>query len=94
MGGSNCAYPAVSNIIIPEMKCPNCQTTLNISDRNGIEIDFCPSCRGIWLDRGELDKILERQPGNPQDNRNRDQNQNRDDVEGGRRGFLADLFDF
>jgi len=42
------------------MKCPNCNETLLLSDKNGIEIDYCPSCRGIWLDRGELDKIIER----------------------------------
>jgi Zn-finger nucleic acid-binding protein len=43
-----------------DMKCPNCDETLLMSDKNGIEIDYCPSCRGIWLDRGELDKIIER----------------------------------
>ena len=42
------------------MKCPKCQVDLMISDRQGIEIDFCPQCRGVWLDRGELDKITER----------------------------------
>jgi Zn-finger nucleic acid-binding protein len=42
------------------MKCPKCHTDLMISDRQGIEIDFCPQCRGVWLDRGELDKIIER----------------------------------
>ncbi len=43
------------------MKCPNCkETSLAISERQGIEIDYCPDCRGIWLDRGELDKILEK----------------------------------
>lgn len=42
------------------MKCPKCQVDLMISDRQGIEIDFCPQCRGVWLDRGELDKIVER----------------------------------
>ena len=42
------------------MKCPNCSETLVMSDRNGIEIDYCPNCRGVWLDRGELDKIIER----------------------------------
>ena len=41
------------------MKCPNDGSELLISDRQGIEIDFCPSCRGVWLDRGELDKIIE-----------------------------------
>lgn len=42
------------------MKCPSCEVTLLMSDKNGIEIDYCPNCRGIWLDRGELDKIIER----------------------------------
>ena len=42
------------------MKCPKCDADLMISDRQGIEIDFCPKCRGVWLDRGELDKIIER----------------------------------
>ena len=42
------------------MRCPKCETDLMISDRQGIEIDFCPQCRGVWLDRGELDKIIER----------------------------------
>lgn len=42
------------------MKCPNCNTTLMISDKQGVEIDYCPNCRGIWLDRGELEKIMER----------------------------------
>lgn len=43
------------------MKCPACpQVTLMMSDRQGIEIDYCPECRGVWLDRGELDKLIER----------------------------------
>jgi Zn-finger nucleic acid-binding protein len=42
------------------MKCPNCSETLIMADRQGIEIDYCPACRGVWLDRGELDKIVER----------------------------------
>lgn len=42
------------------MKCPIDDTTLLISNREGIEIDYCPQCRGVWLDRGELDKIVER----------------------------------
>lgn len=43
------------------MKCPNCpDSTLVMTDRQGVEIDYCPACRGIWLDRGELDKLLER----------------------------------
>ncbi len=42
------------------MKCPNDSATLVMSERAGVEIDYCPECRGVWLDRGELDKILER----------------------------------
>lgn len=41
------------------MNCPSDGTTLLMSERQGVEIDYCPACRGIWLDRGELDKILE-----------------------------------
>jgi hypothetical protein len=42
------------------MKCPVCDVSLSISSREGVEIDFCPQCRGVWLDRGELDKVIER----------------------------------
>lgn len=42
------------------MKCPTCSTSLVMTDRQGIEIDYCPDCRGVWLDRGELDKVIER----------------------------------
>ena len=42
------------------MACPVDQTNLVMSERQGIEIDYCPTCRGVWLDRGELDKIIER----------------------------------
>lgn len=40
------------------MKCPNDQTVLALSYRSGVEIDYCPECRGVWLDRGELDKLI------------------------------------
>ena len=43
------------------MKCPQDDTTLAMSDRQGIEIDYCPTCRGVWLERGELDKLIERE---------------------------------
>jgi len=42
------------------VKCPIDQTDLQMTERQGIEIDYCPTCRGVWLDRGELDKIVER----------------------------------
>lgn len=41
------------------MKCPVCAVELKIYERQGIEVDYCPQCRGVWLDRGELDKIIE-----------------------------------
>jgi Zn-finger nucleic acid-binding protein len=56
------------------MKCPNCEETLVMTERQGVEIDYCPKCRGVWLDKGELDKIIEKssyaessQQFNPQD---------------------------
>ena len=60
-------WPAVASEINPFiqeriiMKCPVCENAnLMMSERQGIEIDYCPQCRGVWLDRGELDKIIER----------------------------------
>lgn len=52
---------------VAAMSCPVCRVPLAMSDRQGIEIDYCPQCRGVWLDRGELDKIVERSgpPGSP-----------------------------
>jgi uncharacterized protein len=42
------------------MSCPVCAVPLTMSTRQNVEIDYCPQCRGVWLDRGELDKIIER----------------------------------
>lgn len=42
------------------MQCPTCQVTLQMADRQGVEIDYCPQCRGVWLDRGELEKLIDR----------------------------------
>ena len=68
------------------MKCPSCNETLLMSDKKGIEIDYCPNCRGIWLDRGELDKIIERStvPFEPSNNSSIGQN------EGYGRGYSKD----
>jgi Zn-finger nucleic acid-binding protein len=46
------------------MQCPHCEAVLSITERKGVEIDYCPKCRGVWLDAGELDKILERSSAN------------------------------
>lgn len=71
-----------------------------MSDRNGVEIDYCPECRGVWLDRGELDKIMERSSQivqktfskdtyqQPQNSNQYGQNSKKKDS------FLGDLFDF
>ncbi len=48
------------------MQCPQCATiTLVMTERQGVEIDYCPTCRGVWLDRGELDKLIERSASAP-----------------------------
>lgn len=66
------------------MKCPNCNETLLITERHQVEIDYCPNCRGVWLDRGELDKLLQfaeaNSSGNPtyQDHSNNHRSDNRD----------------
>ena len=92
------------------MKCPNCDETLVRTERQGVEIDYCPKCRGVWLDKGELDKIIEKsqsRSANPHPaNRNVDQindqyddddddnNYRRNPNQKRKRGFLGDLFDF
>jgi uncharacterized protein len=88
------------------MKCPNCNIDLVMTDRSGIEIDYCPQCRGIWLDRGELDKIIERstqhathKPSGYQENygsRERDYGSRDSDYykKKKKESFLGDLFDF
>ena len=66
------------------MRCPVCDVPLSMSDRQGIEIDFCPECRGVWLDRGELDKIVERSLGEQKPSGRRDDDD--DDYRGGGHG--------
>jgi Zn-finger nucleic acid-binding protein len=63
------------------MNCPVCNVELSLSERQGIEIDYCPKCRGVWLDRGELDKIIEKsfEPRKIDANSSREPNQYRDD---------------
>lgn len=54
------------------MKCPADGATLVMTERQGVEIDYCPDCRGVWLDRGELDKIIERADADDERDRGRD----------------------
>lgn len=82
------------------MKCPNCNVSLVMTDRNGIEIDYCPECRGVWLDRGELDKIIERSTQTsrsyPSESyaEKRSFSDNRDYHHKKKKGLLGELFDF
>lgn len=81
------------------MNCPCCpETNLVISERQGIEIDYCPKCRGIWLDRGELDKIIEKSNAAQEPSRIETQNtQYRQDnyhkPYKRKKSFLEELFD-
>ena len=91
------------------MKCPLDGSELAMSERHGIEIDYCPKCRGVWLDRGELDKIVERavpdEPASrrsePEQARERDREHRDDDRRRHgerpyrkRKSLLDDIFDF
>jgi Zn-finger nucleic acid-binding protein len=88
------------------MKCPNDNATLLITERGEVEIDYCPECRGVWLDRGELDKLIDRSvtpqpPGavretNEQSRPHYEEPKYRDEHYKKRRkeSFLGELFDF
>ena len=91
------------------MICPVCKDAdLVMSERSGVEIDYCPSCRGVWLDRGELDKIIERSTQNSRQNeyfsskREYERPDRRYDDRGyhdryykkKKESFLSELFDF
>ena len=91
------------------MNCPKCNIELRISEKEGVEIDYCPGCRGVWLDRGELEKIIERSNSNNgyddydnYDRRERRPDHDDDDHDDRRQGgygrgrkksFLENLFD-
>lgn len=82
------------------MMCPHGHARLEIAERHGVEIDYCPECRGVWLDRGELDKVIERAATAPAPSRLSDRGEEyRDDARypsprKKRESFLKDLFDF
>lgn len=88
------------------MNCPVCNVTLVMSDKQGVEIDYCPKCRGVWLDRGELDKIIERSAqemqnpygSNPSFNKHYDDDDHYKYQRGSgyhhkQKNWLSDLFD-
>jgi uncharacterized protein len=92
------------------MNCPICNVTLLMTEKQGVEIDYCPQCRGIWLDRGELEKIIEKSyqqeaPVRPEyrqdkhydddDHHDRHDSHYSDDHKYRRKkGFLGEMFDF
>ena len=88
------------------MQCPIDGSTLLLSERQGIEIDYCPQCRGVWLDRGELDKLIDRSDDDDDRDRRRDVDRRDDDHRRDReyapsqyrpkkkKGFLSDIFEF
>jgi uncharacterized protein len=81
------------------MRCPSCEELLVMSDRQGIEIDYCPKCRGVWLDRGELDKIIERSTQSQSSEKYVEpklhyKNGHNHEHYRKKKGFLGDLFDF
>jgi uncharacterized protein len=79
------------------MLCPRCDTAMVASHREGVEIDTCPSCRGVWLDRGELEKIVRRADNDDDDREKyyRDQHHTGrdDDRRYKRKSFWSELFD-
>ncbi len=81
------------------MQCPVCENTrLAIAERQGIEIDYCPECRGVWLDRGELDKIIERSAGDGDRSGPQEARTGKGDHKHGKKkrkeSLLGELFDF
>jgi uncharacterized protein len=81
------------------MKCPVCSVDLNMMDRQGVEIDYCPKCRGIWLDRGELEKLIERtgdsgERSHYSEDHHGSHGESHHGKERRRQGFLARMMDF
>lgn len=75
--------------------CPACMVELSISERQGVEIDYCPKCRGVWLDRGELDKIIDRSTAAlPPRQAHTEFEPRRSSRPRRRKSFLEELFDF
>lgn len=87
------------------MTCPECSSDLSIAERQGVEIDYCAKCRGVWLQRGELDKIVERSRGRDEyeyeraepaysSDRQYREHEHYDSRRRKKKSFLGELFDF
>lgn len=83
------------------MKCPTCpEVTLVMTDRQGIEIDYCSQCRGVWLDRGELDKLVEKsastqsnQAVRPDEHKHSREEYRKEHYSKRKKSFLSEIFD-
>ncbi|MEI4234275.1 TFIIB-type zinc ribbon-containing protein [Roseovarius sp. D22-M7] len=76
------------------MQCPIDGTKLVLAERSGVEIDYCPECRGVWLDRGELDKIIDRSAPEAAPQRYDDRGGSHGKPRKKKESFLGELFDF
>jgi Zn-finger nucleic acid-binding protein len=81
------------------MNCPVCSAELRMTERQGIEIDYCPGCRGVWLDRGELDKIIDRSSAEASEgyrppSREHEREYQYDPRYKKKKSLLGELFDF
>ena len=76
------------------MKCPVCKdVTLLMTEKKGIEIDYCPECRGIWLDRGELEKLTEKEETRIEEIEKNNQKLNKENKPHKRESFLSEIFE-
>jgi hypothetical protein len=84
------------------VNCPHCQVELKLAERKNIEIDYCPKCRGVWLDRGELDKLLATSEDEPRSRGDRDDDERYERERHSydskykykKKSLLSEIFDF
>ena len=84
------------------LRCPNCESEMRLSNKYGVEIDHCPRCRGVWLDRGELEKVATMQNQYEDDHYQKYHHGKDHDVDDDyyyrrkhkKKGFFGDMFDF
>ena len=76
------------------MNCPVDGNELRMSERDGVEIDYCPQCRGVWLDRGELDKIIDRSAAELGGDAGRREDRGGERGRRKKRGWLGEMFEF
>ncbi len=76
------------------MKCPVCKdVTLLMSEKKGVEIDYCPECRGIWLDRGELEKLMEKEESRIEEVEKKTSKEKKEEKTHKRESFLSEIFE-